>query len=83
MISYTGLLAISSNIAKYSPFYSFLPGILYGGFIATLVVSVFENLHALKVIPNRIYDTVMTKLEFLQSFIFGPKKDKDKTKKKK
>jgi len=81
MVSYTSLLALSWNISKYSPFYYWLPGALYGGFIATLVVSVFENLHALKIIPNRVYDAVSSKLEALQNLVLGAKKDKTKKKK--
>jgi toxin secretion/phage lysis holin len=81
MISYTTLLAISWNVAKFSPFYFWLPGALYGGFIATLIVSVFENLHALKIIPDRLFEAVMKRLEALQAFILGPIKGKSKKKK--
>jgi len=81
MLTYTSLLALSWNISKYSPFYYWLPGALYGGFIATLVVSIFENLHALKVIPNRLYDYVSTKLESLQTLVLGAKKNTPKKKK--
>jgi hypothetical protein len=78
MITYTSLLALAWNVAKFSPFYSWLPGILYGGFIATLIVSIFENLHALKIVPERIYSLVSKKLEALQALILGDKKNKKK-----
>lgn len=80
MVIYTSLLAISWNISKYSPFYYWLPGALYGGFIAILVVSIFENLHALNLIPDRLYDSVKGKLDALQNLILGAQKDKKKKK---
>lgn len=80
MVVYTSLLAVSWNISKYSPFYYWLPGALYGGFIATLVVSIFENLHALNLIPERLYQAIKSKLDALQSLIMGAKKDKRKKK---
>ena len=79
MVVYTTLLAIAWNISKFSPFYYWLPGALYGGFIATLMVSIFENLHALKIVPDKIYDLVKSKLDALQTFILG---SKNKNKKK-
>jgi hypothetical protein len=80
MVIYTSLLAISWNISKFSPFYYWLPGALYGGFIATLIVSIFENLHALNIIPDRLYQMIKSKLDALQSLIMGAKKDKRKKK---
>jgi hypothetical protein len=80
MIVYTSLLALSWNISKFSPLYYWLPGALYGGFIATLIVSIFENLHALNLIPDRLYDMVKSKLESLQSLIMGADKNKKKKK---
>lgn len=78
MITYTTLLAVASNVAKFSSFYSWLPGILYGGFIATLIVSIFENLHVLKIVPDNIHTAVSKKLDALQSLILGDKKKKNK-----
>lgn len=80
MVIYTSLLAVSWNISKYSPFYYWLPGALYGGFIATLVVSIFENLHALNLIPERLYQTIKSKLDALQALIMGADKSKKKKK---
>lgn len=80
MLSYTALLAVSWNIAKFSPFYYWLPGALYGGFIATLIVSIFENLHALKIIPDRLYESISKKLKALQNLVLGEKKETRKKK---
>ena len=71
MVVYTTLLAVAWNISKISPFYAFLPAVLYGGFMSTLLVSIFENLHQLKWVPDNIYNLVKTKLELLQQFVFG------------
>lgn len=79
MVVYTTLLAMSWNISKFSQFYNWLPGALYGGFMATLIVSIFENLHELKIVPDRIYSLVKAKLDALQTLILG---GKDKKKKK-
>ena len=71
MVVYTTMLGIAWNVSKISPFYAFLPAVLYGGFISTLIVSIFENLHQLKWIPDNIYNLVKNKLELLQAFVFG------------
>ena len=71
MVVYTTMLGIAWNISKVSPFYAFLPAVLYGGFVSTLVVSIFENLHQLSWIPDNLYKLIKTKLELLQQFVFG------------
>ena len=71
MVVYTTMLGVAWNISKISPFYAFLPAVLYGGFVSTLMVSIFENLHQLKFIPDNVYNVVKTKLELLQAFMFG------------
>ena len=76
MVVYTTLLCISWNISKYSPFYSFLPSVLYGGFIVTLLISVFENLHILNMIPDRMYGVIKEKIVILQNLFYGDKKSK-------
>lgn len=73
MVVYTTLLGISWNISKYSPFYYFLPAVLYGGFIMTLLVSVFENLYILNMIPKSMYDVIKEKITILQSLVLGAK----------
>lgn len=81
MVIYTALLAMSWNVSKFSPFYFWLPGMLYGGFVATLIVSIFENLHELKIVPDRIYNVISSKLDALQNLILGKVKDIKKKKK--
>ena len=71
MVAYTTLLGATWNISKISPLYSFLPAVLYGGFISTLILSIFENLHELNWIPDNVYNLIKTKLELLQAFVFG------------
>lgn len=83
MVIYTTLLAISWNVSKFSKLYEFLPGVLYGGFIATLMISIFENLHELELIPDRIYTVVKSKLDALQNSILGDEKKKATRRKKK
>jgi hypothetical protein len=62
-LSYSLMLAISWNAAKYSEIFSFLPGVVYGGLIATLLVSIFENLYLLGLLPKSFFDSVMSKLK--------------------
>lgn len=76
MVIYTTLLALSWNISKFSPFYYWLPGALYGGFVATLIVSIFENLYALSLIPERVYTLAKKKLDAIQNFLLGEDKKK-------
>ena len=71
MVAYTTLLSLAWNISKGSPIYAFLPAVLYGGFVSTLIISIFENLHQLKWIPDNIYNLVKNKLDLLQQFVFG------------
>jgi phage-related holin len=81
MVVYTSLLAISWNVAKQSPFYAWLPPFLYGGFITTLLVSIFENLNQLGLLPKKIFNYFHGKMSHLQAFLFGDKFS-DKKKKK-
>ena len=78
MIAYTTLLGIAWNLSKISPFYDFLPAILYGGFISTLLISIFENLHFLNLIPTKMYNYVRKKLDLIQVLVFGGMGKKDK-----
>lgn len=71
MVIYTSLLGLSWNVAKLSPFYAWLPPFLYGGFITTLLVSIFENLNQLGLIPKGVYGYFHGKMEHLQAFLFG------------
>lgn len=71
MILYTGLLAIGWNLSKVSVVYAWLPGVLYGGFVTTLIISIFENAHQIGLIPDNIYYYLKNKIALLQSFLFG------------
>lgn len=71
IILYTGLLSIGWNLAHISALYGWIPSILYGGFVTTLFVSIFENIHALGLVPDNIYNYIKTKIDLLQSFVFG------------
>ncbi len=71
MILYTGLMAIGWNLSKISVVYSWLPGILYGGFVSTLIISIFENAHQIGLIPDNIYYYFKNKIALMQSFLFG------------
>ena len=77
-VLYTSLLAIAWNLAKFSPFYVWLPSVLYGGFISTLLISIFENSHELNLVPDNIYFYLKGKIDILQSFVFGNKFNKEK-----
>jgi hypothetical protein len=83
MLLYTGLLSVSHNLTLQNPYYSFLPGLLYGGFIATLVTSVFENMHELGYISTPIFNLVMRKIRLVQEFMFGKSFVDETTKNKK
>jgi toxin secretion/phage lysis holin len=80
-VVYTALLAIAWNVSKYSPFYSWLPPFLYGGFVTTLLVSIFENLNSIGLLPKSIYDHFIKKMKHLQVFLFGEAFYKNKKKK--
>jgi len=82
MIAYTTMLGIAWNISKVSPFYNFLPAILYGGFVSTLIVSVFENLHELNIISDKMHNIIIEKLDLIHDFIFGKTQPEENSKKK-
>lgn len=71
IILYTGLLSIGWNLSKISSLYSWIPAMLYGGFVTTLIVSIFENAHEIGLIPDNIYYYLKTKINLLQQFVFG------------
>ncbi len=71
MVLYTGLLSIGWNLAKISPFYGWIPSLLYGGFVTTLIISIIENLHQIQAIPDNIYNYIKTKIDLFQAFAFG------------
>ncbi len=71
ILLYTGLLSIGWNLSKTSALYSWIPAMLYGGFVTTLIVSIFENAHEIGLIPDNIYFYLKTKINLLQQFVFG------------
>ena len=86
MIMYVILLGISWNAARFSAFFVWLPSVVYGGMIGTLIVSIFENMVMLGYIPKNLYETIkndMVKKIFKK--LFGSnnleKKNKNETNK--
>ena len=83
MLTYCSCLFIGTSLAKSSTLYSFIPGILISAFCTTSLVSIWENLHLLKLISDNTYEMLSKKLNALQELLFGgfnvlKKKDKKK-----
>jgi phage-related holin len=56
-IIYVLMLAISWNSAKYSELFLWLPSMVYGGLMGTLIVSIYENFAELGYLPKGLlYD---------------------------
>ena len=79
MILYILILGIGWNAARFSSFYFWLPSVIYGGMIGTLIVSVFENFMELGYLPKNLYDSIKKKIFSTLSL----KEKKEATKKKK
>ena len=60
MVSYTLILGMSWNLAKYTPELATLPGLVYFGFVSVLGVSVIENLSEMGLIPKSVSDKFMS-----------------------
>ncbi|SRR3972149_1127532 len=71
MLTYSGCLATGTALAKFSTLYSFIPGILISAFCTTSIVSIWENLHLLKLISDDVYNMLSKKLNALQILLFG------------
>lgn len=71
MVIYISLLSLGWNLAKVDEMFSWLPGVLYFGFISTLTISIVENLHALGIISDTMYKYMKKKMNLLQEFFFG------------
>jgi phage-related holin len=56
LLVYCLMLSIGWNAAKYSIMFIWLPGVIYGGLISTLLVSVIENLMELGYLPKELYN---------------------------
>jgi hypothetical protein len=63
MILYVTLLGIGWNAAKFSSFYFWLPSVLYGGMVGTLIVSIAENLMELGYISKSLYELIKKKVK--------------------
>lgn len=65
--TYSILLFLSFNLAKYIPLFVFLPGSLFTLFCAVLFVSLVENLNQLGWLNIQIYNYIKSKFgEFFQ-----------------
>jgi hypothetical protein len=62
LLTYCILLSISTQASIYSPYFTFLPGVVYGGILSTLIVSLMENLYQAGFIKKNIYDLILTKI---------------------
>jgi phage-related holin len=62
MMFYVMLLALSWNAAKYHMLFYFLPGLVYGGLIATILVSVLENVYYLGYLPKSLFTILQKRL---------------------
>lgn len=77
MVLYISLLSLGWNLAKVDDLFSWLPGTLYFGFISTLVISIIENLHALNIISDEIYNHMKKKMKLVQELFFGKGKQRN------
>jgi len=62
LITYVLVLSISWNAAKYSLWFIFLPGLVYGLMIGTQIISILENLMKLKLIKREFYNKIKNKI---------------------
>lgn len=60
---YVLMLAISWNAAIYSSLFVWLPGMVYGGLIGTLIVSIYENLAQLGYLPKGLLYDIKDKIK--------------------
>lgn len=63
LVAYCLLLSIGWNAAHFSVLFIFLPGVIWGGLISTLILSILENLILLKIIDKTIFSSVIDKLK--------------------
>lgn len=80
LVLYNGMLALGWNLSKISPMYFWIPGMLYGGFIATVGLSIFKDMHSLGYIPSYMHKAIMEKVGLVQTFMFGKKFQEDQFK---
>ena len=63
LFCYALLITLSWNMAKYSPVWSFLPALLYGGFLGVTFYSIWENFGKLGVVDKDFSNLIKTKLK--------------------
>lgn len=69
MVSYCVLLSIAWNAAVYSMWFKFLPSVVYGMLIGTLILSVFENFAIIGIIDRKLFNTVKDNLTSIVELI--------------
>ncbi len=62
MVFYCLLLCLSWNAAKFNIVFTFLPGLIWGGLMTTILVSVFENVYYLGYLPESIFNILKQRL---------------------
>jgi len=63
--TYSLLLFISFNLARFVPLFGFLPGSLYALFCAVLFTSLVENLNAIGLLNIQVYNYIKEKINIL------------------
>jgi len=81
MVLYVSLLGISWNAARFSSFYFWLPSVVYGGMIGTLMISIAENIMLLGFIPKELYYNIKERIASYFSIENIVKNTKNKKKK--
>jgi len=75
---YVLMLSISWNSAKYSPLFIWLPGLIYGGLLGTVFVSIYENFAERGYLPKGILYDIKDKIKFKNLTIGDKNKEKEK-----
>lgn len=63
LLAYSLLLCMGWQASKYSVLFIWLPGLIYGGLISTLLVSTIENLYLLGLIKKDLLSKIIEKLK--------------------
>lgn len=63
LLSYCLLLSIAWNAAHFSVLFLWLPGLIWGGIISTLILSIIENLILLKILDKSAFSAILQKLK--------------------
>ena len=76
-IIYVIMLSTSWNASVYSSLFIWLPGLVYGGLIGTLLVSIYENFAELGYLPKGLLYVIKNRLNGFYSKKNKPKDNKD------